>query len=305
MFVNLGKDRWGHALAGESLNSSGGSVGAGVCDRDDGDRDDGVEDGWKSLDVGKFESQDEWRVSGIGTGSSREILLIRSDDGAENEKGDDVEEGDTPEDLLGSLGNGLSWVVRLSSGKTDKLSSSESERCGDEDGTESLKTVLECSWLSPERESKVTTVVGWDTAAVDDYTEDDETNNSANLDKTKNELDFSVTLDTKKVDGDDQNQKYGDPDSVANTWGSGVVRISPELQCDTSGNKFERKDNQPVERVVPSHGKTPSWIDEANRVVVKRTVDRVAKGGLSAEILMSRFSWRRVRRRAWLKRLTE
>jgi hypothetical protein len=273
VLVNLGEDLWAHTLLAKSLKGSGGSVCAGVGDRDDGEGDDGVEDGREGLDVGEVEGQDEWRVLGVCAGSSREGLVIGWDNGTEDEEGDDVEEGDTPEDLLGSLWDGLSWVIRLGGGETDQLSSSESEGCSNEDGAETLEAVLEGSWVVPVLESEVATVIGWDTTAVDDDTKDDETNDSDNLDRAENELNLSVTLDTENVDNGDQDEEDGDPDGVVD------ASVGPVINGDTGGDEFERQDNKPVDSVVPTHSKTPGRIDEADRVVVERAVDRVAGEG--------------------------
>lgn len=280
LLVDLSSPGWTHSLLAESLNGTGRSVRAGVGDGDDGEGDDGVKDGWENFDTGILEGQDEWRVLGIGTGGVGKVGIIRWDNETEDSKGDNVEEGDTPEDLLGSLWNGLSWVGGLSGGKTDQLGSSEGERGGDEDGAETVETVLEGSTVRtvsvvvslPVFTTNVTSVVGWDTTAVDDDTSNDETNDSKDLHDTENELDLTVTLDTKEVDGNDQNKEDGNPDSDIN-----LLIWIPELDCDTGGGQFEWENNQPVKGVVPTHGKSPSWVNKADRVVIERSVNRVPK----------------------------
>ena len=143
VLVNAGEDPWCHAVESQSLDGTGGSVGTGVGDGDDGKSDNGVEDVWHDGDIGQAAGADHWGVLGVGSGCALEGWVIRRDDEAEDEERDDVEDGDTPENLLGGLWKGLSRVVGLSSGETNQLSTSEGESGGDEDGTPSLESVLE------------------------------------------------------------------------------------------------------------------------------------------------------------------
>lgn len=143
VLVNAGEDLWCHAVESQSLDGTGGSVGTGVGDGDDGKSDDGVEDVWHDGNVGEGAGADHWGVLGVGSGCALEGWVIRWDDEAEDEERDDVEDGNTPEDLLGGLWKGLSRVVGLSSGETNQLGTSEGESGGDEDGAPSLESVAE------------------------------------------------------------------------------------------------------------------------------------------------------------------
>lgn len=169
VLVNAGEDLWCHAVKSQSLDGTGGSVGTGVGDGDDGKSDNGVEDVWHDGDVGKGAGADHWGVLGVGSGCALEGWVIRWDDEAEDEEGDDVEDRDTPEHLLGGLWKRLSRVVGLSSGETYQLGTSKGESGGDEDGAPSLESVAESgpvtwnlwswwigSWVSWERR-----LVGW------------------------------------------------------------------------------------------------------------------------------------------------
>ena len=143
VLVNAGEDLWCHAVESQSLDGAGGSIGTRVGDGDDGKSDDGVEDVWHDGDVGEGAGADHWGVLGVGSRCALEGWIVRWDDKTEDEERDDVEDGNTPEHLLGGLWKGLSRVVGLSSGETNQLSTSEGESGGDEDGTPSLKSVLE------------------------------------------------------------------------------------------------------------------------------------------------------------------
>lgn len=164
MLVNLGEDLWCHSIQSQSLDCASRSIGTRVGDGDDGKGDDSVEDVGQDLDAGKTAGADHWRVLGVGSGCTLEGWIIRWDDEAEEEQGEDVEDGDTPEHLLGGFWKGLSWVIGLSSGKTNKLCTSEGKSGGDEDGAPSLESVTESrptswdclgwrisSWVSGER----------------------------------------------------------------------------------------------------------------------------------------------------------
>lgn len=59
LLVNLGSDLGTHSLLTECLNGTARSVGARVCDRNDGERDDGIEDGRQDFDSSKAERLDE------------------------------------------------------------------------------------------------------------------------------------------------------------------------------------------------------------------------------------------------------
>lgn len=143
VLVNFGEDLWCHAVESQSLDGTGGTVGTGVGDRDDGKSDNSVEDVWHDLNVCEGAGADHWGVLGVGSGCALEGWIIRWDDEAEDEEGDDVEDGDTPEHLLGGRWKGLSRVVGLSSGKTNQLGTSESESGGDEDGAPSFESIAE------------------------------------------------------------------------------------------------------------------------------------------------------------------
>ena len=102
------------------------------------------------MDGGVFYRDDERGGVGVGLGGgAEEALLVVRDEQADQGQGDDVEEGDAPEDLLDGGGQRLSRVGRLGSGETDEFRAGEGEGGRDEDATQSLKTVVESAWVSP------------------------------------------------------------------------------------------------------------------------------------------------------------
>lgn len=116
-----------HALGAKSLNCSGRGECARVCDGDDGQSDDSVEDAGKDLDTGESEGQHKGRVRGVSSGCVGKTIIVGRNDETKDEQRDDVEQSDTPENLLGSFWDGLAGVSSFCSCETDQFSSPESE----------------------------------------------------------------------------------------------------------------------------------------------------------------------------------
>jgi hypothetical protein len=211
LVVNVSQELGGVAALSHGLHGSGRTESARVGDRQDGDGDDSVEDGGKDLDLGVLNGQHEGRGLGVGTRGTEETGIIAAENDSDNEEVDDVEDSDTPEDLLGGSGDGSAGIGRLSGGETNHLSTTESESSNDEDGTETLE-VGESTGIVPVLDTEVALVA--DTTAVDDDTEDDETDTSNDLDDGKNELDFTISTDTEDLDDDESDKEDGDPHSL-------------------------------------------------------------------------------------------
>ena len=117
--------------------------------------------------------------------------------------------------------------------------------------------------------------VSGNTTAVDDDTCEDEADDSNDLDRAEDELDFTVATDTKDVDEDDDDEEDSDPHAVADSRAVVVIVSGPEADGDTGGDQFEGEDDKPRHGVVPAHGETPRRVDEASRVREESTVDGV------------------------------
>ena len=180
-----------------------------------------------------MEGQDEWRVSGVAAGSLGEVLVVGWNNETKEEQRDYVKQGDTPEHLLGGLGDRLSWVGGFSSSKTDKLSSTERERGGHEHGAESLEAISERTRLVPVVCANVASGISWDTSTVDNNTEDDEADDCSDLDNAKNELDFTVAPNTKDVDQNNTEQEDCNPYTDIDGRSSSIIRVGPERNSNT------------------------------------------------------------------------
>lgn len=234
--VDISQDLGSHTSLGHSLHCTRGAEGARVGDRDDREGDDGVEDGRKHFDASVLNRQNERAGLGVGTTGAQQSLVVRSDDQSKNEQIDDVEEEDSPKDLLGGAGNSLPRVGGLGSSKTDKLSTTEREGSRDEDGAKTVEAVSKGAGVVPVLGAQVSLVTN--ATAVDDNAEDDEANTSADLDHGKDEFNFSVATNTKHLDRGKHNQEDGDPDTH-------VKIISPERDGDGGGDKFKGQNGKP------------------------------------------------------------
>lgn len=186
-----------------------------------------------------------------------EVRVVRGNNEAEDEKTDDVEEGNAPEDLLDSLGESLSGVGRLSSSKTDQLGTTEGERGGNEDTAETLEAIAECSRLAPVLCTNVAAGIGRNSAGVDDNTKNDEANTCDDLDDGEDKFNFAVSTDTEELNGRESNEEDGNPYTNVDVGSS-----FPEVNGDRGGGKFEGKNGQPLDGVLPTDSETPGLVNE-------------------------------------------
>lgn len=238
--VDAGTNCGTHATCAESLDSTSCGEGAGVCNGENGEGDDCVEDGGEGFDASQLEGEHERRVAGVTSGGLGEVGVVRGDDQTQEEERDHVEEGDTPEDLLGGFRDRLAWVGGFCCCETDELSSSEGEGSRDENGTESLEAIAERTWLVPVVSTNVASGIGRNSTAVNDNTEDDEADNGSDLDDAKNEFDLTVASNAEDVDNANTDQEDRDPDTDVDRRSASILGVGPEGDCDTSSGQLER-----------------------------------------------------------------
>lgn len=138
--------------------------------------------------------------------------------------------------------------------------------------------------------------VGRSTTADEDHTHEQEDHDRRKLQDRNPEFFFGVSHDTEQTDNADSDEEYDDPDSDVD-----ILSPFPPLDRKTSDNKFEWKNDSlcnmleairrqadweiyPLEDIVPAHCKAPSRIDEANRVGVETTGDRVQHSHLTKSV---------------------
>jgi hypothetical protein len=104
------------------------------------------------------------RVGGL-TGFIEKTFIGIRDKETNESKSDDIEEGDTPEDLLDGGRQGLTRINGLGGGKANKLSTAERCSRGDKDGAETSKTMVECARMVPVFTTNIAT--RWRSAVTD------------------------------------------------------------------------------------------------------------------------------------------
>lgn len=141
------------------------------------------------MNTGELDGDDKRRVLGICAGRVEQVWVVGRHNQANKQETDHVEEGDTPEHLLGRGGKRFPGIGSLRGCEADELRASEGEGGGDEDGAKSLETIAERARLIPILATDVTARIRLHPTAIDDDSEDDEANDGKNLDDAEEELD--------------------------------------------------------------------------------------------------------------------
>lgn len=266
--VDHGEDLGSVALLSKGSESSGTSINARDTDGQDRHQNNQVHEMVETLETSVFTSQDE--RGGVSTLARQQVIVVGVNQKTNKEETENVEESDTPEDLLDGAGEGLDGVLGLGSGETDQLSSGERESSRDEDRAETLEAILESSRVVPVSGTPVLVVAAalGTTAKNKDESNDHEDACGNQLESGSPELFFSISDRTENVDDHDEDEEDGNP------YRYGYVLI-PVLNCETAYGEFERQDDDPREHIIPAHGETPRGVDEARRVSVKTSRDRV------------------------------
>lgn len=90
-----------------------------------------------------------------------------------------------------------------------------------------------------------------------------ESNHRHDLDERKDELRLSVPSDAKQIDGHDQRPEDGHPRCIGYV---GLPKVDRNGSCDN----LQRQHDEPLEGIIPAHGKAPCRVNEASRVVRER-----------------------------------
>ncbi|KAI6776480.1 hypothetical protein HG530_000425 [Fusarium avenaceum] len=260
--IDISKDLGSVVLLSESSESSGATIDGGDTNRDDGDTNDEVHEIVIALQTS------------IGDGEHKgRDTIFHTDKGKTN----DVEaavcqkrvitiwecwylQGDTPKDLLDSTGKSLGRVARLSSGQTDQLSSSEGESSSNKDTTEATAAILEGTGIIPELGTLVSAKIAIRRTATTDKHDGDnhEDDDGSKLEAGAPKLFLGISQCAKHINYDDEKPEHSDPDRFVDIG----VPVFRKLRFNGT-------------YVVPTHGETPGRIDEASRVGIEATRDRV------------------------------
>ena len=211
----------------------------------------------------------------VAAAAAGELRRIRRDDQRDHKERENVEDQHTEHDLLARLGQLAARVRRLGGSETHKLRTREGKGGGNKHAAEALEAVLErTALLVPALGAHV--VAAGRAAAVDHDRTDDEANAPDDLQKGRDELEFTVAAHTTQVDDDHDDQADGDPHALRHHH----VRV-PVLNNDRCGRQLERERDKPLEPVVVAHGKAPRGVDEASGVGREGTGHREHRGELT------------------------
>jgi hypothetical protein len=148
--VDVGEESRCVTLLGKRAECAGATVDTGETDGDDGKHDDDVGEVGEADDTGSLGDDDEWRGLHIDVAAvSEKSLVVVVDEETDEGEGQDVEEGDTPEDLLDRRGKRLARVLGFGCSETDKLGSREGEGCSHEHSAEADESGERAGILPP------------------------------------------------------------------------------------------------------------------------------------------------------------
>ncbi len=167
--VDVGEEAGGLALVGEGGEGARGAVDGGVADGEDGDHDDDVHDGVEACDSGVVDGDDKGGGFGVRRELADEAGVGVGNQKADEGEGDDVEEADTPEDLLDRCGEGLAGVGGFGCGKTDEFGAGKGKGGGHKDRAEAFEAVVEGAGVLPVAASNKWSVGS--STDVEDYAE--------------------------------------------------------------------------------------------------------------------------------------
>jgi hypothetical protein len=108
----------------QSLESSGRRECTRIGDAHDGNQNHSVEDRGKRLDASELDGDNEGRAT---TGGLIQEWGVGGHNEPDEEEVDDVEDANTPNDLLGSFRNFLSWVLGFGGSKSGEFGSTKSK----------------------------------------------------------------------------------------------------------------------------------------------------------------------------------
>ncbi|KAH8715935.1 hypothetical protein HC256_004727 [Beauveria bassiana] len=192
--VDIAKDLRRVSLLRKGSKRAGASINARNTNRKDGDKNDNVHK--------MIESFQERRV-------------FRVNQEADKEETKDIEEGNSPKDLLDGAGKSANGIARFRSGQTNQFSTGEGKGGGDKDRAKALEPVLESTRVIPELGSLILAVRAalWAATEHQNETDDHEDNSGSKLERRSPELFLSIPKSAKDVDDDDKKQEDNNPHS--------------------------------------------------------------------------------------------
>lgn len=245
-------------------------------------QDDSVDDGRKHRDSGTDDRNNPWRCGGTSRAGglcTQEVGIVVRNQNANGQGAQDIEEQNTPEDSLHSLGDVSARVFGLASGHGHHFHTTVREGGVDEGGPETEETALSTTrdiWLhgtgvSPVLKTKA--MLSRDTTTIDDESEDQQTDDGDDLDRGKDELGFAIDGDGENVETQDEDDDDRDPGCDVD-----MDSTMPILNDGRGSGDFGAQGNGTGVPVVPSHSKTHGVVDVSSAELRNRTRKREPSG---------------------------
>lgn len=234
--INVSEDLGSISLLGKSSQCAGATIDTRHTNGHDGNQDDDVHEAVEALETGIFADEHERRSIDIDERIGTEkVFIIRADEKTNKGEADDIEEGDTPEDLSDSTGQVLEGILGLGRSKTNQLGSAEGKGGRDEDGAETLEAIAERSGVIPGASTPVFIVDarGWTTSENQDKGDNHEDDGRTEFEARGPKFFLGVAKRAEYVDQNDKEPEDGDPDGHVDAG-------PPVFYCETGDSQFER-----------------------------------------------------------------
>lgn len=283
-----GKDGGSLSVDSKTVEGSSGNVEIGVGGGENEKQKGGVDNVRQTLDTGVGDGNNERRGSGRGgglLGKGKSGIVIGNVHSQKHDQ-QNVKEADSVEGQLDGSRHVSSGVLGLSNGDTDELGTKVGEDSSDEtgspgnesalgavDGQITLLVLLEGTGVFPV--SEALSVVIRASSKSENQTQNDKTHNGDNLDGRQPELKLSKELDTNGVDGDNDYQENGNPDSWIHLFSR-----QPVLDNKSCSSQLVRGDDDVLEPVGVSNSETKARVDESRGV----SGESIGKGQVSGHL---------------------
>lgn len=154
--IDIAEDLGCLILIGQGGEGARRAIDGGIPYGEHRNHDDHVEYGWQSRDASVDDGNDKGRGFRIVAGASiHQTRVIIRDQNAHNREGNNVEKGDSPEDLLNSRRERFPRVFCLCCRQSNQLSTGEGKSCSNEHRAQPFKSVIEGTRVVPELATNV------------------------------------------------------------------------------------------------------------------------------------------------------
>ena len=281
--VTLHEESRGLAIASKTVEGSRGRVEVGVSARETGGKDEEVDQAGETVDAKVLNANDPGRsgsTRGAVLDSTEQTLVIRRADDTNSQYTKDVETNKSVEDEFGDSGNSSSRVGDLTRGQRDHIGTSNGETSVENNlppATKFTKISLGVVGLHslaalPVSES-VCVALGV-AAAHGDESDEEETEEEDNLERSHDEFSLTIVLDSNNVKQNANDHCHRDP-------GCRIDIRNPILHQCRYSTVFDTNKHKTGVEICPSHSKSKCRVDETGSKLKDGATDREVRAHLS------------------------